>query len=338
MTDQYFCLDISERFIKVVDAKKDKDLIDISAMDKVNTLNEYFPSESEKSLDEQAGLITQLVSNLKINKKNVNIVIPDSMTYNQILTMPYLNEKELISAIKYQADQFIPMPIDDTNIDLEIIREFKAEKKLLILIVAAEKKLINKIQTTVELAGLIPESIENELSANARFFSEASKKKTEADLAHNFFVVNFGFNSSNISYYEEDSPLLKESHNLSLGYQLFFKETKVNTGIDEKRTAELLQNYAPGQQSSYPLEKIVAPLLREFAAGIKRFVGTKQATKIYFINQIIHFPGLPGLLQKELPMSISVLNPYSLIKPSTTLEGLKYELPLYISTLGGNLR
>lgn len=338
MTDHFFTVDISEKFIKVVDAKKTNDLIEISSIGKIDSRSDFYPSEIEKTMSEQASSLNKLITSLKITKKNVNVIIPDSLTYNQILTMPSLNEKELISAIKYQADQFIPMPIEETNIDLEIIQEYKEEKKILILIVAAEKKLIEKIQTTVELAGLIPESIESELSANARFFEEINKNITDQRNRHNFVLINFGINSSNISYFDQDKFSLKESHNIALGYQLFLKEIKVNTNTDDKKSAEILQNFSIDHPSSFPVETIISPLLKEFIIEVRRFIGAKKPNAVYFINHVSYFPSLPMLIQKELSLPASLFNPYPVLKKIPLIDNLKIELPLYISTIGGNLR
>ena len=123
-----------------------------------------------ENIEDEVTQIRKLIGSLKISK-NVSLIIPDALTYSQILTMPFLNEKELISAIKYQADQFIPMPIEET-IDIEVIEEITGEnkkEKSLLLIVAAPKKVIEKVQTTAELAGLNPESVENELRNQSAF-------------------------------------------------------------------------------------------------------------------------------------------------------------------------
>ena len=85
--------------------------------------------------------------------------------------MPKLKEKELIAAIRYQADEFIPMAIDETNLDLEVLKEDDKTNKMLIFIVASPKKLVEKIQKTVEMADFVPTTLENELSAVARLTS-----------------------------------------------------------------------------------------------------------------------------------------------------------------------
>ncbi len=336
MADNFFSIDIGEKYTQLADAKKVGDLLEVYAIGKVETKEGFFTTELEKTMEEQADSINKLISSLKISKKNVNVIIPDSLTYNQILTMPYLNEKELISAIKYQADQFIPMPIEETNIDLEIIEEYKTEKKILILIVAAAKKLIEKIQTTVELAGLIPESVETELSANSRFLLEFDKKIIAAG-KQNILLINFGVNSTNLSYFDEAKPTLKESHNLALGFQLFLKEIRVNTDTDEKKAFDILKSYLPDHPSSYPVETIIAPLLKEFVLELKRFISTKKPSAIYFIGNIANFSGLTSLIQKELSIPTALINPLSFIKKTPLVESMSQELPFFISTFGGNL-
>ncbi|MBI5127125.1 pilus assembly protein PilM [Candidatus Roizmanbacteria bacterium] len=336
MADSFFSIDMGEKYTHLADAKKVGDLLEVYSLGKVETKEGFFTAELEKTIEEQASSISKLISNIKITKKNVNVVIPDSLTYNQILTMPYLNEKELISAIKYQADQFIPMPIEETNIDLEIIQEYKEEKKILILIVAAAKKLIEKIQTTIELAGLVPESVETELSANSRFLLEFNKKII-GEGKQNILLINFGVNSTNLSYFDQIIPTLKESHNLTLGFQLFLKEVRVNTDTDEKKAFEILKGFSPDHPSSYPVETIIAPLLKEFVLELKRFISTKKPSTIYFIGNIANFTGLTSLIQKELSIPTAVLNPLSFIKKTSLVDNIAQDLPFFISTFGGNL-
>ncbi len=334
MADNLFCLDIGEKYTKVVDSRKKDDLIEVSAIGKVETVPTFYTSDVEKVTDDQSNAISQLVSSIKVSKKNVNVVIPGSFTYSQILTMPLLNEKELISAIKYQADRFIPMPIEETNIDLEIIEEYKEEKKILILIVAAPKKLIEKVQNAVELAGLIPEAVENELSASARFINSFGKNLA----AKSTVIANFGLNSTNLSYFENDGQTVKESHSFAIGYQLFLKEIQINTDSDSKKGAEILQTFDMKNKSSYPVDVIAAPLIKEFGAELKRFIATKKVDMIYMFNQAYLFPSLTSFISADVGIKTLELNPYNFTIKNPLVESHRNELSLFISSLGGNLR
>jgi len=337
MSNSTFCLDIGERYTKIADIKKVNDSLEINAIGKADT-NEYFYStDVEKNIESESQTIKKLVEGLKINTRNINIVIPGSFTYSQLLVMPNLNEKELISAIKYQADQFIPMPIEETNIDLEIIDEYKEQGKLLILIVAAPKKLIEKVQTTVELAGLIPESIENELSASSRFISTFNKN---LNLTGNSGVVvaNFGLNSTTLSFFEGDKKSLLESHTFAIGYHLFLKEVQINTDTDVKKAAEILLSYDKTANPSYPVDVIAAPLIKEFVSEIKRFIVSKKVSNIYLFNEIFLFPYLTSFVKEELKVETSELNPYTFANKNPLVDSYKNELSVYVSTFGGDLR
>jgi len=341
MTDDFFCLDIDEKFTKVVDAKKAGDVMEVRALGKTETPESFYTSNLEKTVEAEVSQIKRLLETLNITKKNVNVVIPDTLTYCQIVSMPLLNEKELISAIKYQADQFIPMPIEETNIDIEVIDENQKEKKALLLIVAVPKKIVEKIQTTVELAGLNPESVENELSCNSRFVSFFCKYMTDQykiDIDKGIIIVNFDINSTSLGYYSSEELIIKESHHLSIGYQLFLKETQVNADTDLKKAEEILKTYDKRNPSPYPVDTIVQPLVKEFSNELKIFSEKYHPSVILFTNKIFLFPSLVVSLGDELSIPAKIFNPYEALVKSQLVETYKNELPVFVPALGGNLR
>jgi len=341
MSDNFFSLDIDEKFTKLAEAKKSGDMLEVTALGKTETSEFFYTGNQEKNIEDEVTQIKKLIETLDITKKNVNLVIPDSLTYSQIIQMPLLNEKELITAIKYQADQFIPMPIEETNIDIEVIEENLKEKKVLLLIVAAPKKVIERIQTTVELAGLNPESVENELSSNSRFvnfFSKSILNQYKIRQDRGIVIVNFDTNSSSLAYFSPEQLIIKESHHLSIGYHLFLKEVQVNTNTDIKKTEEILKSYDGKNPSPYPIEKIVDPLVKEFASELKIFISKYNPCLILFINKIYLFPSLVSTLSEELTFPFSIFNPYSLIKKSQLIETYKNELSIFLPALSANLR
>jgi type IV pilus assembly protein PilM len=341
MADKSFCLDIDEKFTKVVDSEKVGDVISVSALGKIETPDLFYTSNLEKVIEEEVLQIQKLVQTLNITKKNVNLIIPDSFTYCQVVSMPLLNEKELISAIKYQADQFIPMPVEETNIDIEVIDENLKEKKVLLLIVAVPKKIVAKIQTTVEMAGLNPESIENELSSSSRFVNTFYKHILNQFKINNdrgIVLANFDINSTSLVYFSPDKLIVKEAHHLSIGYQLFLKETQVNTDVDIKKAEEILKTFDKNNASSYPINTIVQPLVKELSNELRIFAAKYNPAAILFSNKIFLFPSLITSLGEEIKFPVDILNPYFIIGKSQLIDTYKNELPLFIPALGGSFR
>lgn len=341
MSDNFFCLDIDEKFTKLTDAKKTGDILEVTALGKTETPDSFYSTNLEKIIEKEVSQIKKLIETLNITKKKVNLIIPDTLTYSQIVSMPLLNEKELISAIKYQADQFIPMPIEETNIDIEVISEDQKEKKVLLLIVAAPKKVIERIQTTVELSGLDPESVENELSSNSRLiaaFKKSILNQYKVNIGQGIVIANFDINSTSLAYFSPQELIIRESHHISIGYLLFLKETQINTDTDIKKAEEILKVYDKKNPSSYPVEKIVQPLVKEFSNELKIFISKYNPSTVLFTNKIFLFPSLVNALSEELSFPINIFNPYSLIKKSQLIETYKNELPIFVPALGGNLR
>src|SRR3990167_20277 len=145
-----FSLAIGEELIRVVDGQlsKDKIIINAAAYDNINE-NIYVDNSGNISID-TANKIVKLINDAGISKIQVNIIIPDGFSYTRIIEMPLLSDKELLSAIKYQADQFIPIAIDNLDLDAITIYQDKSNNKQYILIVACVKTLIDKISKLVE--------------------------------------------------------------------------------------------------------------------------------------------------------------------------------------------
>src|SRR3989339_899010 len=109
MAEDIFTLELSENKVKVVESQVKNNAIEVvnMGMDDIDPL--FFITDSNTIIEKTAKIASNLIKQLKIDKKTVRIVIPDSYSYNNFIEMPDMNEKELLAAVKYQADQLIPM-------------------------------------------------------------------------------------------------------------------------------------------------------------------------------------------------------------------------------------
>lgn len=337
-----FTLDIGDAYIKIVDSSLVNGKCNLISVAFMENSPLFFTNETEQIIEDESSRIKKLLETNKIQKKNVNCVIPDAYTYSQILEMPRLNERELISAIRYQADQFIPMPIDETSIDIEILQDNEIDKKILVLMVAAPKKIIDRVQTSVELSGLVPVSLENSLSATSRFFltfnETLNSKKTP------LLLVNIELNSTSLYTFEPTKGVLLYNHTFPIGYQLFFKELQINTNLDSKKIVDIMASYNVNQPFSVPVEQIIAPVLKEYATEFIKFtqlVAERSKTKvgeIIFINDSFRFFALPQMIGKITSLPSQHINISSLFVNNQLMNRFQKNLPMFISAIGSNVR
>jgi len=330
-------LNLGENFVRLADVNADPKGLELLSLIYQDNTGSFIIEETEKGMEEKAKLIEKLTISLKSKKKNTRIVIPDGLTFSQIVEMPKLREKELLSAIKYQADQFIPMPLDETVIDLEILNEDKLNKKLLVLIVAAPQKLISTISDLVSMAGLYPESIENELSAVGRllsFYSGLSNLKSTV-------FLNFGFSTSSLYYYNHELKLITDIHNFKLGLELFLKEIQINTNLDILKSRDAIQKIGLNKDASLDLESILKPSTEELIKEIETFLFTikdkyhlSKIEQIFLFNQASLINYLSQKITSHFGIPVSLYNMTNFIKQNQITQGLNNSLSPFISLSG----
>lgn len=342
MTDRVVTVSVGENYIRIAEAGLNKERLEVVAMGQVLSPFPFYDVMTDKVIDDQSKVIVKLFDSLKIKTKNVNVIIPDSVSFSQILEMPKLKEKELLSAIRYQADQFIPMPLEETALDLEILKEDKVNKKLSVLIVATPQILVQKIEKLIELSGLLPDSIENELSSTGIFLNQFYKP---VDSTSGTIFVNFGPTSTSLYFFHHGMKLLIDSHNFKIGFNLFVKDVKSNLSMEEAKIVEALKTIGFGQGASVNLDQILKPLTSEILREIEKFgMSMKEKYKINSISQILMFNVAGNVLYFDkkieaymsIPTKVFDISPFIIKSPITSPNATQF--PAFIPTLGGSIR
>lgn len=109
-----------------------------------------------------AEAIKKLITESSSSLNKVKVGLPESQVYTRVLTMPVLSQAELASAINWEAEQYIPIPLSEVQIDYTVLFKPGQEAKdtnMKVLLVAAKKNIINQFvnlinETGLELIGL----------------------------------------------------------------------------------------------------------------------------------------------------------------------------------------
>ena len=80
-------------------------------------------SESPLDEEEMAQAIAKAVKDAGVDTKLLNIALPENQVYTKVLDMPVLSDRELASAIYWEAEQYIPVPLVKYYFCLECFKE-----------------------------------------------------------------------------------------------------------------------------------------------------------------------------------------------------------------------
>lgn len=110
-----------------------------------------------------AQALSQLWKRARFKSKNVRLGLANQKVVARPIDMPYMEEQELRNAIQFQVQEHIPMPVEDAVLDFKILEDFtneRGERLIRVLVVAAQKDMINSFVETITKAGLSPIAID----------------------------------------------------------------------------------------------------------------------------------------------------------------------------------
>lgn len=194
------------------------------------------------SKGEIANSIKDLAIEAKISSKEVNISVSGPSVIIRFISMPKMKEDDLKSAIKFEAEKFIPFDINDCIVDYQILARDDRENKLNILLVAAKKDYINERIGLVEQAGLSVAIVDVAGFALANSFLSNFRG---LDPDKTFALLNIGSNITNLSIVR--SGTIAFARDVSMGSGNFNAAIAKNLNISVE-SAEGLK-ISPGEKA-----------------------------------------------------------------------------------------
>ena len=267
MKPPLFAIEINESVTRIASARFENGVVFLESIGTTDTEPGFFTTIDTSLIQQkQAHIIHTLCTDLKISSKHVNVVIPDAVSYAQVLETPILSESDLVSSIRYQADEFIPMKVEDTYLDLEILKQDTDAGKLDILIVAAPRKMVDGIYRSIELAGLTPARLETEVSAISRLVSEVMQVK---QVHEGYCILNMGYSASSLYVIDTNTSALVFYKTCKIGFDLVLREIMTNLNITKEAAIALLAE--PGTKRSEVVTSI-STSLKELGHEVDRLV------------------------------------------------------------------
>jgi type IV pilus assembly protein PilM len=115
--------------------------------------------------------ITRLWENGKFSSKSVIVGIAGLRAITREIDLPFVPDNEVDSAVRFQSEEVIPFPPDQTILSSQILADYtspEGDKMRRILVAAAHADLVNGVIMAVEKAGLTVEGVDLVSSALVR--------------------------------------------------------------------------------------------------------------------------------------------------------------------------
>jgi type IV pilus assembly protein PilM len=107
--------------------------------------------------------IKDLWRRTRIGTRRVIVGVANPRVVVRLVDLPWMQPSELRRSLAFQAGDYLPIPVDQTELDYDVIGELEAaggQRLLRVLLVAAHKEMLAGHLKAVELAGLRPAGVD----------------------------------------------------------------------------------------------------------------------------------------------------------------------------------
>lgn len=260
----------------------------------------------------------------QIKTKYVICSLPEEPGFSKVIQMPKMKEKDLKGAVKYEAENHIPLSADKTYLDFQVIQpDHDHTNHSEILIIAFPKEVVDSYVSCLKKAGLQPKALELESLAIAR-----SLVKNEVT-PHNLLLIDLGITKTSFVIFSGYS--IRFTRSIHVSSNEFDKSIAngLKVGIEKANKFKLKHGIqGEGVQGKKILE-ILTPSLRILAEEVKKHLSFYKThsnnshlkTSENDIKKIIlsgggaNLKGLADFLNSELKIPVEIGNPWINILP-----------------------
>lgn len=330
-------IDIGSKSIKVIELTKNGKLFNLKSSGAVGYTG-VSPDKSidDKDLDSIAEVLKKIIKQIGVFSKEANICLPEAAVFTRIIKFPLLTEEEVASAVKWEAEQYIPIPFADAVIQYSILDRNETTMQTSVLLVATPKVLVEKYVKVLRLAGLTPISAETELTALARSISP----ETGVSL-----LLDLGSSATDMAIVKNGKAVFTRS--IPVAGEAFTRAVSQGLGISLAQAEEYKKTYGLSEkQLEGKVRASLDPVLKMVVDEIKKamnFFQTEEKgdlpTSIVIAGGASTMPDIVPYLTTALGIETVVGNPYSKLNlDQATLTNLAPYAAIYGAAIGLAMR
>jgi len=359
-----FGLDISDLSLKIIKLKKRRKALTLASFGEAEIKPGIIKDgeiKDEKKLAEIIKKAVVSVNGEKLKTKHVVVSLLEEKAFLQVIQMPKMAEEDLKSAIIYEAENYIPLPIEEVYLDFQVIEPLQDHLDHLdVLIVALPKKIVDSYVTSLEMAGLHPIAfeIESQSISRALIKNEISPRPTliiDMGETRSNFIIFSGTCARFTSSVPVSSQLFTQAIAKSLGVAYTDAEKlKIEYGLEE-RTKVVSEGNDAKKDKGQVFEALV-PSLVDLVQQIKRHLDYYRSyashehlppsnkgmgSSILLCGGGANLKGLSEILLLELKNPVELGNPWINVFPEGKkgTASLSFENSLrYTTAIGLALR
>ena len=337
-------LDISSTSVKLLELAEDGDTYRVQSMAVEPLPDNAVVDKNIQDVEAVGNTIQKAVKRSGTRARDAAVAVAGSAVITKIITMPAnLDDDELESQIEMEADQYIPYPLEEINLDFEVLGPSENTPDTVdVLLAASRSENIELRSAALSLAGLNPKivdveayTVENSCPLIAQQIEDDMEGKIMA-------IIDIGATMTSLNVVENNHLIYTREQ--SFGGKQLTEEIMRRYGLayDEagrlKKEGGLPDNYIP--EVLEPFKETIAQQVSRF---LQFFYTSGQHNSVDYIalaGGCASIPGIDELVESHLDIPTLIANPFSKMTLSSKVnpQALSNDAPALLIACGLAMR
>lgn len=331
--EHYFGVDLGNSGIRLVELKQIHDKPTLVTYGDIEMPFGLLSSDAPADQQRVAEVLKKLYADARVGTKNVVAGLPASKVFASVVKLPQMGDDEIAHTLKFQADKYIPMPLDQVKLDFFRMTQSKDAAEIDVLLVATPSVVANKYLNIFQQAGLELMALDINAIAQAR----AMVPVADIDVV----IVDFSSLTTDIAVVAKGVTGLIRSVNI--GAKSLVRVTAQNLGLDETQADQFVRKFGLTQTKlEGQVYRSMKPLLDNIVDEVKKSIDyyyqgstERKIEKVIITGGPAAIPEMSVFLANSLGMAVEMGNPWQKVSYATEFTDRLAGMALGYSTAVG---
>ena len=337
-------LDISSAAVKLLEIGKSGDRYRVEAY-----AVEPLPPNSvvEKAITDEAAVgeaIRRAVSRSGTRLKHAAVAVAGSAVITKVIPMPAdLPDEDMESQLQLEADQYIPYPLEEVNLDFQVMGRSETDPtKVDVLLAASRSENVDVRVAAAELGGLTVKIVDVEAFAMENAFALLAEDMPDGGADRTIALVDIGATMTTLSVLH-DLKIIYAREQVFGGRQLT-EEIQRRYGLSyeeaglAKRQGGLPDNYVPEV-----LDPFKEAMSQQVSRSLQFFYSSSQyghVDHILLAGGCASIAGADRVIAERTGVPVTIANPFARMSTSSRVRSssLANDAPALMIATGLALR
>jgi len=308
-------LDISSTAVKLLELSQSGGRYRVESYAVVPLPANAVEEKNIADVDAVGSAIKRAVSRAGTRTKGAAVAVAGSAVITKIISMPAsLSDDELSDQIQLEADQYIPYPLNEVNMDFEVLGPSEKKDEMVdVLLAASRSENVDVRVAALELGGLVAKIVDVEAFAMESAFSLLTQQLPDNGVGKTIAVVDVGATMTTLSV-SHDFKVIYTREQVFGGKQLT-EEIMRRYGLSyEEAGLAKKQGGLPENYDEEVLQPFKEAMSQQVSRSLQFFFSSSQHNSVDHIvlaGGCAAIPGVEALIEDKLGITTSVANPFA---------------------------